>query len=172
MHGPRNHLSAINFTGDWFRLIVAWASFVIRLPRPPPPPPPPPPNPPAARSLGLTDQPRQPEEEIDPSSNRRGSPVRPGLAIKGVSPKAISSGPPRRFAPDAHRAVSSSWHRWRVRALYYPQGNCSNNTPPRHSSWSASGTRWSCHGLRVLAPSKPTSPCFLFNLVASSGIRR
>ena len=26
---PRNQLSALNFTGDWFRLIVAYGSFVI-----------------------------------------------------------------------------------------------------------------------------------------------
>ena len=33
---------------------------------------------------------------------------RPGLATKGVGPDAISTGPPRCFAPEAHRASLSS----------------------------------------------------------------
>ena len=33
IHRPRDDLSTLNFTGDWFRLIVACESFVIRSPR-------------------------------------------------------------------------------------------------------------------------------------------
>ena len=58
------------------------------------------PRPPfAARPLGLTDQPRQPGEEKDPSPNRRGNPVRLGLAVEGA-------GPSRCFAYDAHPTLA------------------------------------------------------------------
>ena len=52
--------------------------------------------------------------EKDPSPNRRRSPVRPGHASKVVGPGAISTGPLRCFAPDAHRALSSSSLVWRM----------------------------------------------------------
>ena len=64
-----------------------------------------------SRSLGLTDQLRQPGEEKDPSLKRHGGPVRPGLVTKSAGPDAISTGPPRCFAPDAHRALSSEGER-------------------------------------------------------------
>ena len=66
------------------------------------------PPPPAARPVGLTNQPRHPGEGKDPSPNRCGSPVRPGLATKGADLDATSTGPSRCFAPDAHPALLSS----------------------------------------------------------------
>ena len=65
------------------RLVSAYSRVRIfrRLFAQTPPPPPPPPL--VARPLGLTDQPRQPREEKDPSPNRRGKPSPPGTYDQG-----------------------------------------------------------------------------------------
>ena len=47
-----------------------------------------------------------------------------------------------------------TWHRQRVCALHFPQGNRSSDTTHRLFSWSASGTHWSNHGSKALAPGK------------------
>ena len=51
----------------------------------------------AARRLGLTDEPRQPEEEKGPSPNRCGGSVHPGRVTAEVSPDSIFTGPSHFF---------------------------------------------------------------------------
>ena len=78
MHRPLNHLSALNFMGGWFRLIVEYDSSVIRSPGT---------RPRGRTPVRQTDQPRQLGEERDPSSHRRDGPARLErvIIVPGVS---------------------------------------------------------------------------------------
>ena len=101
-HRPRNHLSASNFTGGWFQLKVAYDSSVIRSLRTPTA---------ATRPLCKpTSRACQGRNKEIPPQNDADSKVHPRRRTAGAGPDAISTGPSRCFAPDAHRALSSSSH--------------------------------------------------------------
>ena len=79
IHRPRNRLSALNFTGGWFQLKVAYDSSVIRSPGT------------SIRGHTLVrqaNQPLQPEEEQEDSSpGRRGQPSPPKTQGHGCRPR-------------------------------------------------------------------------------------
>ena len=60
-----------------------------------------------------------------------------------------------RLVPDRQPPLPCpTLHRWRVSALRFPQEIHSSDTTHRLFSWSASGTHWSNHGPKALAPGK------------------
>ena len=98
IHRPWNRLSALNFTGGWFRLIVAYESFIIRSPG----------THPHSRSHVRLNRPAAPAGEGKsslPSTAWRTRP--PGTHNRGCKPRCDFYCPSPFFFLYAHGAFSS-----------------------------------------------------------------
>ena len=127
MKHPRDHLSPLNFTDGWFQLKVAYDSSVIRSPD--------------TFILGhtrarCTDKPHQPGEYYKkyPPPNDADSRSRPRCKTAGAGPDAISTGEPRCFDLDAHRALSSSSQVWQITRWASRTAQTGNPGNPRRSN--------------------------------------